>query len=108
MTTPKDKQISHALREMNDTSRGPGSVHCKRGADRTGVVVACYRIEHDNWSRLGAPGQARDHGMSWYQFPLQKYVMNYEPHSHGIRSGVENISDSIGGKAADLIDRIHK
>ena len=78
MTTPKDKQISHALREMNDTSRGPVFVHCKRGADRTGVVVACYRIEHDNWSRREALGEARDHGMSWYQFPLQKYVMNYD------------------------------
>jgi protein tyrosine phosphatase (PTP) superfamily phosphohydrolase (DUF442 family) len=108
MTTPKDKQISHALKEMNDTSHGPVFVHCKRGADRTGVVVACYRIEHDNWSRQEALSEARDHGMSWYQFPLQKYVMHYEPRSRGLRSGVENISDSIRDKAADLIDRIHK
>src|SRR6478672_10828758 len=71
MTTPKDKQISHALREMNDTSRGPVFVHCKRGADRTGVVVACYRIEHHTFTPRGAPGQGRDSGMGWYQSPFR-------------------------------------
>ena len=29
---------------------GPIFVHCRRGKDRTGTVIACYRIQHDGWA----------------------------------------------------------
>jgi protein tyrosine/serine phosphatase len=29
---------------------GPVYVHCRKGHDRTGVVIACFRIAHDGWS----------------------------------------------------------
>ena len=102
MTTPKDKQISHALKELK-ADRGPVFIHCHRGADRTGVVLACYRIEHDNWSREEALREARSYGMSWYQFPLQRYVMRYQPHSHG---GIDDLAGSIRDKASGILDKI--
>jgi protein tyrosine/serine phosphatase len=33
---------------LQNKSRGPIFIHCRRGADRTGTVVALYRIEHDH------------------------------------------------------------
>ena len=78
MTTPTDEQISAALALMNDTSAGPVFVHCKRGADRTGAVIACYRIGHDHWDADKSINEARNLGMSWYQMALQKYVTSYD------------------------------
>ena len=101
MTTPTEKQISHALKALNDTSDGPVFIHCKRGADRTGVVIACYRVEHDGWTNQKALSEARNHGMSWYQFPLQRYVKSYEPHN-GSALDPSEIADSIRDESVDL------
>ncbi len=77
MHTPSDEQISSALKVLNDAGAGPVFVHCKRGADRTGAVVACYRIEHDHWDSSNALREARGLGMSWYQLAIQHYVAGY-------------------------------
>ena len=54
-------------------------VHCKRGADRTGAVIACYRVEHDHWDRKKALNEAKSFGMKWDQFGLKSYVMAFQP-----------------------------
>ena len=78
MESPTDEQVSTALALMNDSAAGPVFVHCKRGADRTGAVVACYRIGHDHWDAAKSLSEARSLGMSWYQLALQRYVNNYD------------------------------
>ena len=50
LQTPEEKQISRVLKALQDEKAGPVFIHCKRGADRTGVAIACYRMEHDGWS----------------------------------------------------------
>jgi len=50
----EDEEIVDALRVMTDPQRlsqGPIFVHCQQGADRTGVVVAMYRVVVEGWSR---------------------------------------------------------
>ncbi len=84
MSTPTDEQVSSVLALLNDSSAGPVFVHCKRGADRTGAVIACYRIGHDLWNNTRALKEARSLGMSWYQRALQKYVAAYQPPSSAI------------------------
>ena len=41
--------------------------------------------------------------MSWYQFPLQRYVRSYEPHDD---SGPAAIADSIRDKSVDLAEKV--
>jgi len=79
MEVPSDAAVQRAIAIMNDSSSGPVFVHCHRGADRTGMVVACYRIQHDGWERKKALKEASKYGMSWYQFPLKAYVLRYSP-----------------------------
>jgi len=79
MQTPSDRSIAKVLAVLEDTSTGPVFVHCHRGADRTGGVIACYRIEHDHWANDKALHEARSMGMSWYQLAIQSYVRNYRP-----------------------------
>jgi protein-tyrosine phosphatase len=62
---------------LNDAAAGPVFVHCRRGADRTGTVLACYRIAHDGWDNSKALSEARSLGMSWIERAMQSYVLHY-------------------------------
>jgi tyrosine-protein phosphatase SIW14 len=77
MQTPKHADVAKVLALFEDSNAGPVFVHCKRGADRTGTVVACYRISHDRWENKKALGEAKSFGMAWMQKAMQHYVMNY-------------------------------
>ncbi len=77
IVAPPDSVIAKILSLFD--SAGPVFVHCKRGADRTGAVIACYRISHDHWDRERALREAKSYGMSWMQFGLKQYVKAFEP-----------------------------
>ena len=79
MATPKSESVQKVLALLEDNSTGPVFVHCKRGADRTGGVIACYRIEHDGWQNAKALLEARSRGMSWFQKAIQSYVLKFQP-----------------------------
>ncbi|HEX3742558.1 MAG TPA: tyrosine-protein phosphatase [Bryobacteraceae bacterium] len=77
LEAPSDQQVEHALALIDDAANGPVFVHCHRGADRTGTVVACYRIAHEGWENRQALDEARGFGMSWMEFGMHKYVLHY-------------------------------
>lgn len=79
MATPSNESVQKVLALLEDTSFAPVFVHCKRGADRTGGVIACYRIEHDGWKNAKALLEARSLGMSWFQKAIQSYVLKFQP-----------------------------
>jgi protein tyrosine/serine phosphatase len=79
MSTPSNESVVKVLGMLEDRGAGPVFVHCKRGADRTGGVIACYRIEHDHWKNAQALSEARSLGMSWFQIAIQNYVRKYQP-----------------------------
>jgi uncharacterized protein (TIGR01244 family) len=87
MESPSDESVARVLAVLDDTATGPVFVHCHRGADRTGAVIACYRIEHDHWTNDRALAEARSMGMSWYQRALQRYVRSYRPQEAGAAPG---------------------
>jgi uncharacterized protein (TIGR01244 family) len=79
MSAPNDDQIAALLALLNDTTSVPVFVHCKRGADRTGTVMAIYRISHDRWENDKALSEAKSLGMGFYERAMQHYVMDYKP-----------------------------
>jgi protein tyrosine/serine phosphatase len=81
MSTPSDASVTKVLALLEDNATGPIFVHCHRGADRTGAVIACYRIEHDHWENEKALSEARTLGMSWFQVAIQHYVKGFTPRS---------------------------
>jgi protein tyrosine/serine phosphatase len=94
MSTPKDKQIAAGLALLNDVAIGPVFVHCKRGADRTGTMIAVYRILHDGWDSKRALSEAKSYGMSVFQRAMQRYVMDYKP--AGGLAGADATAPSLG------------
>jgi protein-tyrosine phosphatase len=64
---------------LEDSATGPIFVHCKRGADRTGAVIAAYHIDHDKWNNARALQDAKAHSMSVFQIPRQRYIQDFRP-----------------------------
>ena len=75
---PDDSQIAAVLALLNDNSAWPVFVHCRRGADRTGTAIACYRIAHDHWSNQQALAEAKTFGMSSMEVAMQHYILRFE------------------------------
>lgn len=46
----------------------PVLVHCWHGSDRTGIVVAAYRIVFQNWSVAEAEKEFRDERFGYHEF----------------------------------------
>lgn len=46
--------VRKALSVLTDPANQPVFVHCSTGLDRTGVVVAVYRMEVDEWNKADA------------------------------------------------------
>jgi tyrosine-protein phosphatase SIW14 len=81
LSRPDDATVARVLNLINDPKLQPVFVHCKRGADRTGTIIACYRITHDHWAAPAAITEARRFGMSWVERGMKNYVNNYA-HEH--------------------------
>lgn len=79
MSAPTDDDIAKVLRTFDDSTSWPVFVHCRRGADRTGTVIACYRITHDHWKNQKALEEARLYGMSFVERAMMHYVMHFQP-----------------------------
>jgi uncharacterized protein (TIGR01244 family) len=79
MHAPSDANMAKILATINDPAAGPVFVHCRQGVDRTGTVVACYRITHDKWENRKAMEEAQDMGMHWYEWAMRGYLKDYQP-----------------------------
>jgi protein tyrosine/serine phosphatase len=77
LSRPSDSQVEQALAIINNPENGVVFVHCKHGADRTGVIIACYRMTRENLSAEQAREEAKKYGMSWVQFGMKRYIADY-------------------------------
>lgn len=75
-TRPNDQQVRQIL-ALFESFAQPIFVHCQFGCDRTGMIVACYRIHHDHWSGESAMQEAKGYGISRWEFPLKRYISDF-------------------------------
>jgi protein tyrosine/serine phosphatase len=47
---PTPEQIERCLSVMTDENQLPVFVHCLHGMDRTGTIIAAYRVAVESWS----------------------------------------------------------
>jgi uncharacterized protein (TIGR01244 family) len=73
---PTDEQVAKVL-SIIETGTKPVFVHCQHGADRTGTIIACYRIRHDNWPSKQALQEAKKYGMSPLEIGMKRYVVDF-------------------------------
>ena len=71
----KDDDVVHFLRVAGRPDHGPVFVHCQRGADRTGLMCAVYRIVVQGWTKDEALAEMTQGGFG-FNHGLQN-IVNY-------------------------------
>ena len=62
ISAPKKDDVERALSIITDPANQPVYVHCNRGSDRTGIVVAAYRIRYDGWTVQKSVEEMKQYG----------------------------------------------
>jgi protein tyrosine/serine phosphatase len=72
-----DKEIIEALKVISNAPK-PILVHCRHGADRTGVVVAMYRIIFQGWTKDDALNELLNGGYGFHTTykNIPEYIKN--------------------------------
>jgi protein tyrosine/serine phosphatase len=73
-SSPRDADVQRVLNIINAPENQPVFIHCRHGEDRTGTIIACYRISHDGWTAAAAKKEAERRGMSWTQVAMKRYI----------------------------------
>jgi tyrosine-protein phosphatase SIW14 len=74
---PTDEQVRRTIEIIEEKEKGPVFVHCRRGSDRTGAIIAIYRIEKDGWTAERAIEEANSYGLGFIQFRKRDYIKDY-------------------------------
>ena len=78
-TAPTNAEVENVLSLLMNGGTQPTFLHCRRGKDRTGTVVACYRIQHDGWDNKRALDEAKSYGMSSAERGMRSFVLKFQP-----------------------------
>jgi tyrosine-protein phosphatase SIW14 len=72
---PSNAQIVQFLDFVRAHPNTKMFVHCQRGADRTGVMIAAYRIAIEHKSAAEAISEMRQYHYDWFWLPhLKRYI----------------------------------
>lgn len=74
---PTRARMDRILRILGDPESGPVYVHCRRGSDRTGAVIACHRIVNEGWTAEEAIAEARKLGMAKLVFLNRVFIRQF-------------------------------
>ena len=70
-TLPSDQLIEQFLSLLDDQDKRPIFVHCFHGSDRTGVLLAMYRMAREGWDMKSAYQEMKAcgfHGLWVYHY----------------------------------------
>jgi tyrosine-protein phosphatase SIW14 len=74
---PDDEQVRRVFEIIEERDNAPVFIHCRRGSDRTGAIIAVFRIKHDGWTADRAIEEANRYGMGFIQFRKRDYIQDY-------------------------------
>ena len=77
-SAPDDAKVAQFLKVVQQDPMQKIFVHCYYGEDRTGVMVATYRIAHQNWTPEQAAAEMNSFGFHYHLYPgMKSYVREF-------------------------------
>ena len=76
---PEPEQVARFFEIATDPAAAPVYVHCLHGVDRTGTMIALYRMELEGWSNTDALTEMEWFGAHGLLHDLRHYVGAYSP-----------------------------
>ena len=76
---PSEEQVRRVFEIIEEKEKANATVfvHCRRGSDRTGAIIAVFRIKHDGWTADRAIDEANRYGLGFIQFRKRDYINDY-------------------------------
>jgi protein tyrosine phosphatase (PTP) superfamily phosphohydrolase (DUF442 family) len=71
---PETEDVLEFLSIATNPDNRPLFVHCRRGADRTGMMIAVYRMVVQGWSRANAVREMNRMGFSPWNVAIEHYL----------------------------------
>ncbi len=92
---PERKEAVRFLQIVTDPKRTPVLVHCQQGADRTGTMIALYRIAVQGWSREHAIREMTKGGFGFNEIwvNLPDWIRDLDVDSIRSEAGIENVTE---------------
>lgn len=72
---PEEEDVVKFLRIATTPTMQPVLVHCQHGADRTGTMVAIYRVAYEGWSKAQAKEEMVKGGFGFH--PMWQNLLRY-------------------------------
>jgi len=75
---PEDEDVARVLKIIDQPENQPVFVHCHHGADRTGAMVAAYRIVKQGWTREDAAAELPNFGYHPVWTQIRGYLERFD------------------------------
>ncbi len=73
----KDDTVDKIIDMMIKPENQPVYVHCRQGQDRTGVVIAAYRMRIEKWPFKEAEAEMQSFGFNDLWYELKEFIRDY-------------------------------
>jgi protein tyrosine phosphatase (PTP) superfamily phosphohydrolase (DUF442 family) len=92
---PEEKEVVRFLKIVTDPKRSPVLVHCQHGADRTGTMIAVYRIAVQGWSKAEAIREMTQGGFGFHRTwsNLPKWIQNLNIDLIKSQAGIKSLPE---------------
>jgi tyrosine-protein phosphatase SIW14 len=71
------EKVDRVVALMADPANQPVFVHCRHGQDRTGIVVAAYRMKQQGWSLADAETEMQAYGFNDIWVNFKRFIRQY-------------------------------
>jgi protein tyrosine phosphatase (PTP) superfamily phosphohydrolase (DUF442 family) len=71
------EKVERVVALMADPANQPVYVHCRHGQDRTGIVVAAYRMKQQGWSLADAEAEMEAFGFNHIWVNFKQFIRQY-------------------------------
>ena len=78
LAAPTGAQVTSVLAAISSMPK-PVFIHCQHGCDRTGTIIALYRIREDRWPSSKALREAEAYGISPYEVEMRQLIKDFKP-----------------------------
>lgn len=95
---PDLRKVERVLNVMNDPANFPVYIHCRQGADRTGMMVGIYRVLNDGWSWDQVWDEMKGHHFKFFLTAMKNTVKQFSTgelvynRTTGIQEGTRQVS----------------
>ena len=71
------KTVNAIIDIMKNPDNQPVYIHCRQGQDRTGIIVAAYRMKVEGWSFKDAETEMQSFGFNDIWVELKEFIREY-------------------------------